>query len=68
MKYSKETVIISTCFVSNITCESVNAKVEIACNLEIAADKFSAVAVLFLSCNLSWTQVFLGFPVSISKC
>ena len=30
---------------SDITCDRTNAKVEMACNLEIAADKFSVVTV-----------------------
>jgi hypothetical protein len=38
--------------VSDITCDSINANVEIACNFEISSDKFSLFIVSFLSFNL----------------
>ena len=46
MKYSKEIVIISTRYVSDITCDRTNVKVEMAFNLEIAADKLMQLKVV----------------------
>ena len=52
MKYSTETVIISTRYVSDITRDRINLNVGIACNFVISSYKFSVVTVFFLSFNL----------------